>query len=73
VHDPTLGGERVLLPLLFDVDQRPLPAAKQEALNAGEGQEVFGGVFGGHNHFMSLRDGVRPSKQSLVSWRDSRG
>ena len=34
VHDPALGSECVFLPLLLDVDQRPLPAAKQKVLNA---------------------------------------
>jgi hypothetical protein len=34
MHDPALGGERVLLPLSFDMDERPLPAAKQKVLNA---------------------------------------
>ena len=50
------------------MDQRPLPAAKQEVLYAGEGQEVVSGVFGGHGRsHVSLRDGVRPSKQSPVT------
>ena len=38
VHDPALGGERILLPLSLDVDQRPLPAAEQEVLNARQRQ-----------------------------------
>jgi len=46
VHDPALGGQRVFPPLLFHVDERPLPAAKQEVLNAREGQKVVLGVFG---------------------------
>jgi hypothetical protein len=30
------------------VDQRPLPAAKQEVLDAREGKQFVLGVFGGH-------------------------
>ncbi len=48
VHEPALGGERIFLPLPLDVDQRPLPAAKQEMLDARERQQIVLGVFGGH-------------------------
>lgn len=36
VQDISLNRAKVLLPLLFDVDQRPLTAAKHEVLKAGE-------------------------------------
>ena len=35
---PPLGGAEVLAPLVFQMDQRPLAAAKAEVLNAGEQQ-----------------------------------
>lgn len=39
-----------MLPLPhFDVNQRPLPAATQEVLNARQQQEFVGGVFTDHS------------------------
>ncbi len=39
---PAFGSERVLLPLPLNMDQRPLPAAEQEVLDARKRQQVFG-------------------------------
>ncbi len=36
-----LGGQAVFTPLLFDVDQRPLPRAKAIVLDARYGEEVL--------------------------------
>jgi hypothetical protein len=63
VHDPALGGERIFLPLPFDVDQRPLPAAEQEVLNAREGQKFINGVFGFHEHVIA-----RPGWVEAISY-----
>ena len=37
-------GSKILRPLLFDVEQHPLPAAKPEMLQAGDHQKVVGRV-----------------------------
>ena len=44
VEDAALGGEGVFLPLLLDMDERPLPLAERHVLEAGEGEEVVFGV-----------------------------
>ena len=41
-----LDSEDVLLPLLFNMDERPLAAAEVKMLDTGEGQEFIRSVFG---------------------------
>ena len=36
-----LGGQAVFTPLLFDMDQRPLPRTKAKVLNARQRQEIL--------------------------------
>lgn len=51
---PARGSQRVLTPLVLNVDQRPLPAAEREMLDAGEEEEII--VF---IHLRSLRSASR--------------
>ena len=41
VEQIALHGPQVLLPLLLQVDERPLPAAESEVLEAGEGEKLL--------------------------------
>ena len=41
VEKIALHRPQVLLPLLLQVDQRPLPSAEREVLQAGEGKEIL--------------------------------
>ena len=47
VEQMPLDSTQVLLPLVFHMDQRPLPPAEGKVLQAGEGEEVLVTV-GGH-------------------------
>src|SRR5690606_41730553 len=65
VHDAPFGSERIPLPLLLDIDQRPLPPAEYEVLNAGELQPVFGMIFA-HNISMNSTPAGRSSRLTLT-------
>ena len=39
------GGQAVLAPLLFNMNQRPLPRAEAKVLNARDGEEVLLAIF----------------------------
>lgn len=41
VHDRSVGGPPIFRPLVFNVDQRPLPAAELEMLEPGELEVVL--------------------------------
>ena len=41
VEQMPLDSTQVLLPLVFHMDQRPLPPAEGKVLQAGEGEEVL--------------------------------
>ena len=44
VKEVALHRPQILPPLLLQMDQRPLPPAEREVLQAGEGEEVLGGI-----------------------------
>ena len=41
VEEIAFHSPEILLPLLLQVDQRPLPPAEREVLQTGEGEEVL--------------------------------
>ena len=58
--------EHVILPLALYVNQRPLPPAENEVLDAGEGQEFVGDVFGFHTLCATIMfGGARDMKSTL--------
>ena len=44
MEDGSICGAEILRPLVFNVNERPLPAAKLEMLQAGELEEVLLGI-----------------------------
>jgi len=48
VQQLALDRQRIFLPLALNMNQRPLPAAKDEVLDARKGQEFVRSVFGFH-------------------------
>ena len=41
MEQASLHGTQVFLPLLFQMDQRPLAAAERKVLDSGEGEEIL--------------------------------
>ena len=61
VQEASLSRQRVLLPLPLHVNQRPLPAAEDEVLDARERQQLVGAVFGVHSFSISLTPAGTPA------------
>jgi len=65
VLNAPLRGQQVFRPLLFNMDQRPLPPAKGEVLNAGKGEVVVIPAVSGHacSHHQAACPAKSPDNQ----------
>ena len=64
VQNITVYGAVILAPLLFHMNQRPLPPAKQKVLDAGKLQVL---LFCVTHAMLSMISGSRPSSESSVT------
>ena len=62
MHESAVGGADILRPLLFNVNQCPLPAAECKMLQARKHQVIFLA----EHHIRSMISGLTPSISASV-------